>query len=477
MTLDGLLAIIGIIFAIYALASPSQRQSINLFVPCWVVPGAVLVSYLILNGLDGREAWKVPVCPEVAFVLKILAFLFPVGAGIWAGWRWKKARLSAKTKTDGRFRDLLLTSLREGTFDEVVRIVRSNTKRLASVLTKETTGLLFDRHFVRALVAARSWVHLELLTQEAILEKLPDRCAAVDCTIRELFSADESPLRTVALAMDAGTKEERELIAVTFNKAKWYMDCRVGRTLLMSARELLYSGKVDDSYNRNDLLYIAEVDASSRRQCPLYLAERIMVNAVSTAIEQGVDVGCDAADLATLFLDIHEHSRYDVNVWDNPPDYCAESPTPFAYLLSEISDNLSWFSKETFRRAESGVNRPGEIAGQLGRSWAACLACVIKDPGHVSDDFRRGLVRQYFSFILETLQPVRDESNGPPHLSEWLKAFLGPVKERFRPNDHAALEILRNVANEMDQGDASVRDGMPWLWQELGLSSPPRPQC
>ena len=481
MTLDGLLAIIGIIVAIYALARPIQHQSIMLFVPWWVVLTAVAVSCLILLSLDGLDTWNVPVCPGVTFGAKTVAFVFPVAAGIWAVCRWHSARLSAKT--DGLFRQFLLTSLREDTFDEAVRIVLRNTDRLASVLTKETADLLFDRRFVRALVAARSWVHLELLTQDAILEKQPNRFAAVDRTVRELLSADESPLRTAVLCEEGGDEtlvcsdQESQLIDRTFCNPQWYMKCRVGNPLLMTARELLDSGKVDDTYNRNDLLYISRQGVSSRSRCPLFLGEKTIVYAVKAAIEQGVDGDFYVTDLAALFEDIYEHSRYDAAVWDNPPKYCGEFPTPFAYLLSTISADLYSLGEEAFRKAKLGVDPPGEIVRQIGVTWAVCLAHVIQGPGHAPDRFRRGRVIQHFSFVLETLHPVADKGKeAPPHLGAWQEAFLAPLKQMFGPSDHAARDFLTEAANHLDLGRRNIFDHEAWLRSELGLLARPRPQ-
>jgi len=41
MTLEGLLAVGGIVVAIYAIAQPVQRWSLSLFVPVWLVPADV----------------------------------------------------------------------------------------------------------------------------------------------------------------------------------------------------------------------------------------------------------------------------------------------------------------------------------------------------------------------------------------------------------------------------------------------------
>jgi hypothetical protein len=422
------------------------------------------------------------ICPSGAFSAKTAAFLAPIAAAIWAVYRWHGAKLSGKT--DRLFREFLLTSLREGTFDEAVRILLRNADRLGDALSEETAGLLFDRRFVRALVAARSWVHLDLLTHESLLKKLPNRSAAVDCTMRELLSAEESPLRTSVLWTEGGDEtatcsdDEDQLIGKTLLNAKWYLACRPGYPLLMAACEFLDSGKADRSYNRNDTLYIAQQGVSSRSRCPLFLAEKTIVNGVKAAIEEGVDGDFYVTDLSELFELIYERSVYDPRVWDAPQWLpCSEYPTPFAYMLSTNSYDLRDLSIQAFRKSHGGRLAPGEVARQLGVAWAACLMYVAgdTDPPHVSDDFRLQLVKSHFSFVLEHLHPVQETTDSPPeHLRAWQENFLAPIREMLGPSDQAAQRFLAEAANHLDLGRPNIFDHEAWFRGELGL--PPRPE-
>ncbi len=257
MTLGTLLTIIGVMLAIYALARPPQRRSIILFVPFWPVMAGLIISSILLISLDVLVQWGVR-APGWKFGLGTTAFLLPIVVTSWAVLSWRRAKLAKNCES--KFGEFLLSCMRDGEYDEAVRILTQNTNQLAQILTEDTADLVFDQQFVRALVSARSWLHLALLTDEALLKKLPDSQRAVDRTIRELLTADYSPLRTSALLDEGGdetigcTDEEMALIDRTLRERKGDITdfpvrepemppspCRVGQSSSAGTRSTLSS--------------------------------------------------------------------------------------------------------------------------------------------------------------------------------------------------------------------------------------------
>ena len=133
MTLGALLTIIGVIVAIYALARPSQRKSIGLFVPLWVVIVGLSISGFFLLLLEILVQWESKK-PGWKFAFGTMAFLLPIGVTAWAVLSWCKAKLIKKSEP--KFKDFLFSCLRDCEYDEAVRILTQNRDYLAEILTK-----------------------------------------------------------------------------------------------------------------------------------------------------------------------------------------------------------------------------------------------------------------------------------------------------------------------------------------------------
>lgn len=155
MSLTGLLTVIGIIIAIYALAQPIQRKSTHIFVPIWLIILLTIISVIIL-------IWRyvVPILGYIFYSWSDLAsmvsvFLLPIVGAIIAIYFWYRAKLT--TKKDEKFRKFIIICLYENKFGELIRILDKNKESVASVLKPETLELLFDRKFVRDMVSAQNW--------------------------------------------------------------------------------------------------------------------------------------------------------------------------------------------------------------------------------------------------------------------------------------------------------------------------------
>ena len=124
MSLEGLLTLIGIIIAVYALAQPVQRRSIPLLVPMWLVPLSIVIS-------AGLLIWRYAVLvlcfefyPWSDLASMVGAFLFPITGVLVAYFYWRRAKL--KKQKDTKFQRFILASYYEDKFDELMRIVEKN---------------------------------------------------------------------------------------------------------------------------------------------------------------------------------------------------------------------------------------------------------------------------------------------------------------------------------------------------------------
>jgi len=479
MPIGSLMTLVGITIALVALAKPVQRQSIAMFVPVKRILAVVVCSAAIFLAVDGLEAAGVKCCPVVWFTARTVAVLMLIAGGVWGYTLWRKAEL----RPDGssQFRKFLLSCLHDDTFDELIRILEANAGRLPDVLDKDTLNLLFERRSIRALLLARSWIHLDLLSNPDLLEAFPRHFTIVDRLAREYLPADESPLRTAALWHESGDEtlgysaEEHALIEKTFLDPDWYRDCRIGYPVLMGAIEALTSGRLDTAYNRNDLLYIANQGISSRSRCPIFLAEKTIGNGLMKAIELQRDGDFYATDLSDLLRSIAERSRYDPMVWDHAPWGCSEFPTPFAYLMSTICLDLYFLSDEMLRRADFRRNKPTLlISMDIGRTWAMSVWDLASESQCASKMFRLGKMRAFLEFVLEHLycDDAKDAGRSES-VAAWRELYLAPLKDLISPSDTECFEFLVEAANGLDICKEYVFRWGKRLREELEL--PPRP--
>jgi len=474
VTLNGLLAIVGIIIALYALARPIQQQSVKLFVPYrWIAVG-LGISGLVLLALEALALWEIDVGPWVSFSMQVAALATPVGVALWAVRRWRRAELTAEK--DGRFKGFILTSLRENSFDELVRILEQNEGRLPEVLSAETAFLLFDRRLIRALIAERSWLHLWLLSNATLRKRLPDPRVAVDWTIRELLASEGTPLHAMVAAAEGSDEsaywscEESDLIEWTFLDPDWYLSCHPAHPALMVVMEILDSGRLDDAYNRNDRLYIARQGVSSRSLCPIHLTQKMIKLAVRQAVLQRKDGDFCVDDLADIFGALYDHSHSDPTAWETEHLECHEFPTPFAYLMSGICSDLSFLSEEAMRQADGGCQPPNKVAKFIGFSWTRCMMDLLDGDDHVPDSFRVRLLREYLAYLLKVKDASDDRRRPTPApLPEWYEVQLTPFKQMCGSRDAERQDFLKRVVHGMDMGKPYINAWQGWLCSELGL--------
>jgi hypothetical protein len=368
--------------------------------------------------------------------------------------------------------------MRDGEYDEAVRILTQNRNRLAEVLSKETADLVFDRQFVHAMVSARSWLHLGLLTDEALLQRLPDCRRAVDQTMRELLAADNSPLRTSALFQEGGdetiqwTDEEDALIRRTFLNPAWYHRCRVGYPVLIAACERIDSGEMDEAYNRPDARYGARQGITSRSKCPVFLAEKTMAHSLLAAIKQrsgtSSDTHCDAADLWDLFRTIYDHSVYRPETWDEPWGY-GDYPTPFGFLLAEILSDYYYVCNDAWRDSDHGDKPPQEILGPVIHMWAHSVMWLTKDEDRVSPGFRGSSVRVLLEMVLELKHAEVHATKNREGRAAWTNLFVDNVGRAASSWLRENREYLRKMVDGMDLAKDHIRENRDWLRQELKI--------
>ena len=468
MSLGALLTVIGAILAIYALARPPQRKSIDIFVPLWPIVSGIALSAGLLIALEVLTQWKIE-SPAARFILGLTAFLAPIGVTIWAVILWYRARLSSRCEP--RFRDLLLSCLRDDVYDEAVRILTKNKCHLADVLTEDTADLIFNRRFIEAMVRASSWLHLDLL------KKLPNHCRAVDRTFRALLASEDSLLRTAALVGEGGdetlrpTKEDDALIKRTLENPEWFHRCRAGRPLVITVCHMIESASLNEAYNRADALYGARQGITPRSKCPVFLSIKTIAHALKASIEHNSctteDTHQDAADLWWIFRAILEHSVYSKETWDETFGY-GEYPTPFGFLLAEILRDYYDICADAWHRSHYGKNPPPDILAPVVRMWANCVMLFTEDKEqHVSAKFRGSEACRLLDMTLQQRQTEIHTEGDRGAAAVWTELFVERIKEEMTPWLPASRRYLGKVLDGMDWAKDYIGDNRDWLRQQL----------
>ena len=446
-----------------------------------MLPTAIGLSLILLIcrdapfGVVPPFGWSLPL---VLYGLTLGAFLIPVGAAVWGWLFWGRARLTDKKVL--RVEDIFQTALREQEFDEVERILRRNPQALER-LPPSATSLLFHPAMVKALVESHSMVHLELLANMKLLRSLENRFGAIDLVVRELLRCDSSPLRSAVVARYGGvehllyTKSERELVGKTFENPEWYVMTNAHYPLIISAIEALRSGKLDKLYNGVGRDYEARQGISNRSNCPIYLAAKTEVLAIEAALGKRAEEDFYVSDLWQIFRAVLERSSFEENVWQNPLSN-REFPTPYAYLLYEISSDLRALSAHSLPGVTNNCEPlstevPGRVARDLAKSWSICVWSIAYSQGRVSLEFRNDIIREYLLFILALKGQPREiyacpEGKDAEGLVAWRDLFLGELQQRIAGNLREE-EAIREAFESLDQGKMFVSEGYDWLEEEL----------
>lgn len=477
MSLEGLLTIIGLVVAVYALAQPIQRRSVPLFVPIWFVLFSIVISasFLIWRYIVPALCYKFLPWSDIGSVIG--AFLFPILGILTAYTFWYRAKLTKRK--DKKFQRFIYASYYEDKYDELMRILERNEESISKVLKPDTLDLLFERKFVKRMVDAHKWIHLRLFSNNKLIEKLPNRFRVTDNIIREFVAAKNTPLHS-AIAKEYGgseylhpTEEEWELIEKTLQNPEWYMSVRIDYALtVLACCEVIASKELDKSYNQNDEWYIARQGESTRLRCPVYLALKTHVILLKRAIENEGEDDYYVFALWNLFQSIRDHSIYDEDVWENI-DANSEYPTPYAYLMKQIVFDLRDLCEERARFKQSNRS-PGRIGTDLIRTWATCTSNLGYSKGKVSDDFKHELVRYYLIHALEMKEKYEEfEGEDKKNCKEWCDLMVEKLK-RYSIGFKRLQEALFQSMNRLDLGKRYT-DYEDWLREELGLPDRPKP--
>jgi len=476
-----LLAFASILLAAFAIARPVQRRSLGLFVSAWPLIIAFLISLSLLICRDAPFGVKPPFgwsLSVVQFSLTLGAFLVLIAAAVWCWITWHRGKLT--DRNIGRVEGVFTAALREREFDEVERIVRKNQRGLER-LPSDAASVLFNRAMVASLVDAHPLLHLELLSEIRFLKSLENRSAAVDAVVRELLRSSVSPLRSAVVSRYGGlehlkyTEAESRLMEATFQNPEWYLEARAHYPLVISAVGALRTGAYDAVYNSIGRDYEARQGTSARSNCPVYLAAKTEVLAIEAAIRKRSGADFYVSDLCDIFRSVLERSQFKNDVWENPLGN-REFPTPYAYLLYEITADLRHLSERAVGEAMCDatpptVEPPSRIAQDLAQCWSFCLWVIADSVGRVSPDFRRDIIKQYLLFILELGWQPSEISFRLAHVADglqtWRDLFLGELRARFRGDRVERVNALRGAMGSLDQGKRHVSEGYSWLEASL----------
>jgi hypothetical protein len=481
VTLESLLTFIGILVAVLAIVRPVQRRSLVLFVPLWGLGAAILLSLVLVIcrdaplGIPPPFGWPLS---RVLFGLTLGAFLIPVGAALWSWACWQRAKLAGE-KIRG-IEAVFQAALREREFDEVERILRQNQQSLEQ-LPASAASVLFDEAMVAALIGSHSLVHLELLSHLPFLNSLRDRFGPVDVVTRELLRSEVSPLRSAVVSHYGGwehhpySESEKALVEATFQNPEWYVAASAHYPLVIYSVEMLRNGKLDSAYNEVGRDYEATQGISGRVRCPVYLATKTEVLAIDSALREGVEEDFYVTDLWNIFTSVQERSEFVEHIWQSPLAN-DEHPTPYAYLLYELSSDLEDLSSTaletaTNRSPRSKVEAPGQVARALAKTWALCVWSISDSRGQVSVPFRNQIIRRYLIFILALGWEASEIYHGPrDHDPERLEVWRDLFLEELRRHVHDGsirLDVLRDAFESLDTGKVFVSEGYDWLEEKL----------
>ncbi len=472
MSLEGILAIAGIVLAIYSIANPVQRKSINLFVDWWVIPCSLAFSSVVLVWRQGALIFGYSLYPWADFASIVLSFLMPVIAVIHARYSWVRAGL--KKSNEDKFREFIKTSLREEKYDELVRIILLNEK-LISNFDPKTIESIFERGFIYAMAKAQTWIHLKLFSDENIVNVLPDPGKITDSIMRSLLNEPSSPLSKAVYRSYGGyehsniSEEEWGLIGNTLHNPKWYMNVRADYPLLMAVFEFIDSGHHDEEYNRKDELYIASQGVSSRSRCPVFLTIKTHVLMLDKAIENdpSQDIDYYVSDILQLFILICNHSRYDEKIWRNEfGDF--GYPTRFAFLLKSILNDFLLLCEKGF----SQVNRHyGSLGESLVAMWFESIIHLIESQGKVSDHFKEEAMIFYVDLSLKAREQyvTSEEEELKSIRKDWSELFASTMKNRISTNG-ALRDTVNTALSKMPSRNYYTNKHHGWFRSSLSLA-------
>lgn len=476
MSLDFLLSLIAIFVAVYSILNPVQRKSFGIFFPWKFFIGSIILSFILVSLPYFAAEYHIVTILQWDNVLKYWAFVIPVGILAIGIFRYIQARLTLSVEK--KLRSFLDACLRENLFDEFERIIQRNRKIICK-FSEETILRIFNPKFIRILFQSNSWVHLDLVSDERVIDKMGQlRHDLVDRVIRELLKTQDSPLQSSVVKKYGGKEfcyvfdSEQALIEKTFQNPNWYLNSSAHYPLVISAWEEISSGKLDEIYNSNGRLYESRQGVSARASCIVFLAVKTHVMAIESALENKTSGDFYVSDLWQIFEAIAKHSEHNPSVWKNSKAN-SEHPTPYAFLLKTITNDFRTLSGDCIKNIifANGQDNLGGMISALAGCWSACVWCIAKSKNNVSDRFRDEIIEDYLNFILQlgfAPQEIFFQDIKGVSFDEWRDIFVEQIKERFASvnNDKSCL---LNVINKLDSGKIYVQNGKDWLLRELNL--------
>jgi len=147
-----------------------QRASLALFVPRWLLLSSCFISLALIVTRDAPFGFR-PLFglsqEQAQYFLGLSAFGVPVGGLILGVFLWGRARLTKRNV--GGLSRVFKATLLESEFDEAERILRKNLGR-SHLLPASAIEELFEPQMACAFMRARSFVHLELLIENTLVQ-------------------------------------------------------------------------------------------------------------------------------------------------------------------------------------------------------------------------------------------------------------------------------------------------------------------
>jgi hypothetical protein len=263
----------------------------------------------------------------------------------------------------------------------------------------------------------------------------------------------------------------------TFQNPKWFFETGAHYPLDMSALEALRSAKLDTEYNGVGRNYETNQGVSTRSHCPVYLAVKTHVLAIEAALDAKEESDFYLSDLFDIFQAVQERSEFKKAVWENPLSN-REYPTPYAYLLYQISSDFEDLSRKALKKATSGGTNgsprragiPGRVAQDLARIWSLAVWSIADSQCQVGLQFRNHVIERYLLFILELGWGPSEIYFGPENnvegLDIWRDLFLSELQALFTPDDSRRTALDESLES-LDQGKRYVFNGYDWLKEKL----------
>ncbi|MBU0459927.1 MAG: hypothetical protein KJ771_03900 [Nanoarchaeota archaeon] len=472
------LALFAIIIAGYGILNQVQKASLGIFLPWKIFISAIVIifSLSLIPYFAVSYGWNISL--QDRNILESWIFIISIGVWVLSIIKYDQARLYLKKQY--KFSNFLEVCLRENLFDEFNRIIQKNQDVIYK-LSQDTIQKMFNRRFVRSLFQSGSWIPLQLLTDERLIEKVGYlRHNLIDAVIREILKLEESPLQSVVVRKFGGnescyiSEQEERLIENTFQNPDWYFNINAHYPLVISAVEEIASGRLDEMYNGNGRLYESWQGISPRYRCIIFLSLKTHVMAIENAIEERKEEDFYISDLLDIFRNILKHSRYNKQIWeDKKVNY--EHPTPFASLIYEIANDFRNLSEKcvnvAFDRSNNIIEPPGIIAKDLAAIWSFCISMIAQSRGNVGEQFRNTIIEGYLNFILQVAFGASEilghiGIGSDINLSEWKELYIGQLRKRLYNGDDVST-VLLGIIDNLDIGKQYVRRGRDWIRKEI----------